>query len=161
MLRDLTSNDLELLCDQAAATQVFYDHEITTLRDVLDDYLHHARDDYGHVCRVWLESKPLGFVYYAPVEMTDRTWELWWIVVDPNCQGRGIGQKMLKALEADLESRNQRLLLIETSSLPRYESARQFYLKAGYVEAARVKDFYTSGDDKVIFWKSFEHPKKS
>lgn len=160
MLRDLTPDDLNLLCAQAAATQVFYDYEITTLRDVLEDYLHQAHEDFGHVCRVWLENVPLGFVYYAPVEMTDRTWELWWIVVDPDSQGRGIGQKLLKAVEADLVSRNQRLLLIETSSLPRYESARQFYLKAGYIEVARVKDFYTSGDDKVIFWKTFETIKK-
>jgi len=30
---------------------------------------------------------------------------------------------------------------------------RGFYRKHGFVEVARIPDFYTEGDDKVIFWK--------
>ena len=43
--------------------------------------------------------------------------------------------------------------MIETSSLPQYELTRKFYLKHGYEQHAVLKDFYTDGDDMVIFRK--------
>jgi len=46
-----------------------------------------------------------------------------------------------------------RLFLIETSSLPIYDPTRRFYLKHGYEQAATIGDFYTDGDDQVIFRK--------
>jgi ribosomal protein S18 acetylase RimI-like enzyme len=46
-----------------------------------------------------------------------------------------------------------RLLLIETSSQPRYEPTRGFYERHGYREVARVPEFYAVGDDRVIFAK--------
>jgi ribosomal protein S18 acetylase RimI-like enzyme len=95
-------------------------------------------------------------VYYAPTEMTDRTWELWWIVVDPSQQGRGLGRQMLKWVEDDIRRRNGRVLLIETSSTPHYEPTRRFYLKNGYTLAAQIVDFYADADDKVIFSKHLQ-----
>jgi hypothetical protein len=44
-------------------------------------------------------------------------------------------------------------MLIETSSLPRYEPTRRFYLKHGYEPAAVLRDFYADGDDPVVFGK--------
>ena len=35
-----------------------------------------------------------------------------------------------------------------------YARTRHFYSTIGYVEEARVREFYGPGDDKVIFWKS-------
>jgi hypothetical protein len=47
------------------------------------------------------------------------------------------------------------MVLIETSSQPRYEPTRQFYLRLDYREVARVPDFYKPGDDRIIYAKSF------
>jgi len=44
-------------------------------------------------------------------------------------------------------------IYIETSSLPKYEPTRAFYLKNGYPEKARFEDFYDTGDDKVVYVK--------
>ena len=44
-----------------------------------------------------------------------------------------------------------RFLLVETSGLPEFEDTRRFYRTRGYGEEARIRDFYTSGEDKVIF----------
>jgi hypothetical protein len=46
------------------------------------------------------------------------------------------------------------MLVAETSSRPEYAATRQFYLSRGYREAARMRDFYEVGDDRVIFTKS-------
>jgi len=153
MLRPTAPDDTDTLVSQAAATQVFKPHEIEALQEVLEDY-HATNQGYGHVCWTWMEAEKIaGFVYFASTAMTDRTWELWWIVVDPTVQGRGLGSKMLAAVESEVQRLGARIFLIETSSLPNYHPTRQFYLKHGYVEAARIADFYSDGDDKVIFSK--------
>jgi ribosomal protein S18 acetylase RimI-like enzyme len=152
MLRPTAPADTPALVALADATGVFKPHEMVALREVLDDY-HAANREFGHVARTWDDGVPLGFVYYAPTAMTDRTWELWWIAVGKWRQGRGIGRGMLAEVEADVRASGGRLLLIETSSTPAYEPTRQFYLRHGYAVAARIPDFYADGDDKVIFSK--------
>jgi ribosomal protein S18 acetylase RimI-like enzyme len=153
MLRPATPADTVALVPLADATGVFKPHEIEALQEVLDDY-HAVNHTYGHRAGVWEEDgHPLGFVYFAPTAMTDRTWELWWIAVSTDRQGRGLGGRLLAFVEGQVREAGGRLLLIETSSTPAYHPTRGFYLKHGYVEAARIPDFYADGDDKVIFSK--------
>ena len=90
--------------------------------------------------------------------MTDRTWHLYWIFVDKQTQAKGIGAKLLKHAEEDITRSGGRLFLIETSSLPSYEPTRKFYLKYHYEQAAVIKDFYTDGDDMVVFRKHLVPP---
>ncbi|QEL18164.1 GNAT family N-acetyltransferase [Limnoglobus roseus] len=152
-LRPTRPDDTDILVDLADRTGVFQPHEIVALREVLDDY-HAVNEGEGHVSRTYVVADRVeGFVYFAPVAMTDNTWEVWWIAVEKGQQGRGFGKQMLEATEEDIRARRGRLLLIETSSLPHYQPTRQFYLKNGYRLAAQVADFYHDGDDKVIFSK--------
>jgi hypothetical protein len=48
---------------------------------------------------------------------------------------------------------DDRLLLIETCSLPKFAPTRAFYAHHSYREVARIPDFYTDGDSEVIFAK--------
>src|SRR5439155_26143744 len=95
----------------------------------------------------------LGYAYYAPTPMTDRTWQLWWIAVTKQTQAKGIGSKLLKYVEDDIRSKRGRILLIETSSLPHYDPTRKFYLKHGYEQEAIMRDYYADGDNLVVFRK--------
>jgi ribosomal protein S18 acetylase RimI-like enzyme len=45
------------------------------------------------------------------------------------------------------------VLFIETSSLPNYELTRKFYLKHGYEITGVLRDYYSEGDDMVVFRK--------
>ncbi len=47
-----------------------------------------------------------------------------------------------------------RLILIETSSNPNYEAARNLYHSHGYIEVSTIPDFYSPGDNKITFWKA-------
>ena len=47
-----------------------------------------------------------------------------------------------------------RRIYIETSAKPQYEPTRSFYVRCGYVEEARFRDFYAPGDDKLVYGKS-------
>jgi GNAT superfamily N-acetyltransferase len=153
MLRPSTPDDTPLLLTLTTETGYFKPHEIEALEEVLEDY-HAVNHEYGHQAWTWEhEGACIGFVYFAPTAMTDRTWELWWIVVRKESQGQGIGGQMLARVEALAQEAEARILLIETSSTGIYTSTRQFYLKHGYAEVAHIPDFYADGDGKVIFSK--------
>jgi ribosomal protein S18 acetylase RimI-like enzyme len=153
MLRPTIPDDTPILLDLARRTNVFKPLEIEALQEVLDDY-HAANEELGHKA-VTLEQggKTVGFAYYAPAAMTDRTWYLYWIAVAPEVQNKGLGGVMLRQAEEDIRQSQGRLLVIETSGLPHYELTRRFYLKNGYEQAGVVPDFYADGDDMVVFRK--------
>jgi ribosomal protein S18 acetylase RimI-like enzyme len=94
-----------------------------------------------------------GYVCYAPTPMTDGVFDLYWIAVDPQRQGQGIGQILLRFVENEVRRRDGRMLLIETSSKRSYAPTVRFYQRAGYLEISRIKDFYRIEDDKVVFSK--------
>lgn len=158
MIRPTRAEDTPVLVELAEATGVFKPMEIVALREVLDDY-HAVNHANGHLSISYERDDGLvGFAYYAPAAMTDRTWYVYWIAVDKNIQAKGIGSELLRTIEEDIQRRNGRLLLIETSSLPHYEPTRRFYRKHGYGQACTLKDFYADGDDLVVFDKRWPGP---
>jgi GNAT superfamily N-acetyltransferase len=140
----------------ARGTEAFKPIEIQALQEVLDDY--HAQNAADGHLAVALEADGtvVGFAYFAESAMTDRTWSLWWIVVDRDVQARGIGGELLRYVEAAVRAAAGRQLVIETSSLPKYEFTRGFYLKYGYSQIAAVKDYYADADDMLFFCKRMD-----
>lgn len=151
MIRPARPEDVAQLLPLAERTGMFQPHELEALRELLDDYFA-ALQQWGHRARVWESAGlPLGLVYYAPAPLTDRTWYLYWIVVERTRQRQGVGGRLLQWVENDLRLQRARLLLIETSSRPEYAPTRAFYQKHGYHPCAVVPDFYADGDSMVVF----------
>jgi ribosomal protein S18 acetylase RimI-like enzyme len=153
MIRPVLPRDTPELVALAQETGVFKPAEIVALREVLDDYHREAHARGHHAAAVEQDGRPIGFVYFAPASMTDRTWYLYWIAVDRRAQAKGTGGVLLRHAEDQIRREKGRLLLVETSSLPHYELTRKFYAKQGYEVNAIVGDFYSDGDDLVIFRK--------
>jgi ribosomal protein S18 acetylase RimI-like enzyme len=155
-IRPALAADTTALKALTAGTGVFKEHEVEVLQEVLDDY--HARDpESQHVAIVAEdEGRIVGYAYYAPDIMTDRTWSLYWIAVARDIQAKGVGSTIMRYVEEDVRRRDGRLLLLETTSLPHSELTRRFYKKQGYAIAGTVKDFYADGDDMVIFRKRLQ-----
>src|SRR5579884_3236189 len=132
MIRPTTTSDTPHLLELTEGTGVFKPHEIEALNEVLSDY-HAGAHEEGHIAVTYEDKERiLGYAYYAPAAMTDRTWYLYWIAVKRDIHAKGIGSKLLRHAEDDIRKRNGRVLFIETSSLPHYELTRKFYLKHGY-----------------------------
>ncbi len=85
--------------------------------------------------------------------MADRVWYLYMIGVRVDRQGQGRGTKLVRYIEQILIERGERMLIVETSGLPHFQRTRQFYRKCGFEEEARIRDFYKTGEDKIIFRK--------
>ena len=95
----------------------------------------------------------LGYACHGPTPATDRTHDLYWIAVDPRAQGAGAGTELLAEVERRLAADAARLLVVETSGRDVYAPTRAFYTARGYTPAARVRDFYAPGDDRIVFTK--------
>lgn len=153
MIRPTTQADTPQLLQLTEGTGVFKPHEIEALDEVLSDY-HAEAHQMGHVAVTYEEhGKILGYAYYAPAAMTNRTWYLYWIAVTRDIQAKGIGGKLLRHAEDDIRRQQGRVLFIETSSLPHYELTRKFYVKQGYEVTGVLRDYYSDGDDMVVFRK--------
>jgi len=154
MIRPTVPADTPILLRIAEETAVFKPQEIVALREVLEDF-HSENED--HFCITYEKgAQILGFAYFAPAAMTDRSWHLYWIAVSKQAQAKGIGGELLHRVEDTVRQKNGRQLLIETSSLSHYEPTRRFYLKHGYEKAGLQPDYYADGDDMVIFRKRFK-----
>jgi ribosomal protein S18 acetylase RimI-like enzyme len=155
MIRPTVPADTPMLLTLSEGTRVFKPMEIEALKEVLDDY-HAEMHAHEHISVTYeQDGLPIGFAYYAPAGMTDRTWYLYWIAVSKDIHAKGIGSKLLAHVEHDIRQRNGRMLLIETSSLAHYELTRKFYVKHNYEKTAVLKDYYCDGDDMVVFRKHF------
>jgi ribosomal protein S18 acetylase RimI-like enzyme len=153
MIRPVVPADVPRLLELTAATGFFKPADVEALREVLDEYF--AEPPAGHQCVAFEEDagRIVGYAYYAEASMTDRTWYLWWIAVDPTIQGRGLGRTLMRHVEDDARAHGCRLMFIETSSVPLYEPTRQFYLRLGYEQEALLRDYYAEGDGLVVFRK--------
>lgn len=152
MIRPTTPDDTDALLALADATGLFPPSGLELLRQMLAE----SSDNNSDTEPFWLtddDNRPVGVAYCGPERMTDQTWNLQLIAIHPDHQGQGRGAKLLHYVEQILAKRGGRMLLVETSGLPELERTRQFYTKCGYEEAARIRDFYATGDDKVVFRK--------
>lgn len=121
------------------------------LPDLAGPYLDGEGDD------VWLtalaDDEPVGLLYAVPEEQAEGAWNMRALGVAAGRQRDGHGRALVEALEGGLRERGARLLVVDTSGTDDYAPARAFYAANGYAEVARVPDFWTDGDAKVVFTK--------
>ncbi|HUH66309.1 MAG TPA: N-acetyltransferase [Syntrophales bacterium] len=155
-IRALEAGDRLRINEIVVSSGNFNDVEILTALELVDEYLEEGeKSGYIIVVIVWgkVHPKVHGFACYGPTPLTQGTYDLYWIAVDPAAQRKGCGRQMLQYVESDVIKRGGRLLLIETSSQETYSATIRFYEKSGYKLVARIKNFYRIGDDKLIFSK--------
>ena len=149
MLRPVTAHDTPSVVDLVVAAGMFSREEAQFLHGAL------LPDGEGATCLVEdADDRGLAsVVVYRPEEATDRVYDLTMIAVRPDLQGGGRGSRLVRHTEEDLRRRRrrQRLLVVRTSGTPRYDRARAFYRSLGYTEHPPVADYWTDGDDLVLY----------
>lgn len=95
----------------------------------------------------------VGFVCYGGASLSEGSFDLYWILVDSSSRGEGIGSMLLSFAESNIKTDGGRILIAETSGRDEYSQTHDFYKKNDYTEEARIKNFFTVGDDKLFFVK--------
>src|SRR5690606_5605373 len=114
--------------------------------ELIEARLEDGRKSGYHFAFAELAGQPVGYCTWGAIPMTAASWDLYWIVVDPAYSGAGLGRMLLAAAERDVARRRGGTMYVETSSRADYARTRKFYTRAGYRRAARLPDFYATGD---------------
>jgi ribosomal protein S18 acetylase RimI-like enzyme len=134
-------------------TPEFRPHEVVVAEEVIDAYLEDpVRSGYNILVAV-IDNEVAGYICFGPTPCTIGTWDVYWVAVDLEKRGRGIGVALTEAAEKAMVKEGARQAIIETSSTPLYENTRRFHSARGYETVARVADFYCPGDDRLIMVK--------
>jgi GNAT superfamily N-acetyltransferase len=153
--KEVRPEDREDVVRLVAKTGFFSAEEILIATELIDERLSKG-DESGYFFLFAEEDERLvGYACFGPIPGTLQSFDLYWIVVDPSLQGRGIGRLLLDAAEREMAGQGGGRIYIDTSSRPQYEPTRCFYKACGYCEDAFLEDFYAPGDGKIIFVKSF------
>jgi ribosomal protein S18 acetylase RimI-like enzyme len=93
--------------------------------ELIDEALHEGEES-GYIIVVAevlnVSAVVEGYACYGPTPMTDGVFDLYWIAIHPEAQGRGVGRRLVRYVEDDIRSRSGRMLLIETSSRDGYDA---------------------------------------
>jgi ribosomal protein S18 acetylase RimI-like enzyme len=154
MIRPMRKDDRVAVRSLIEATEFFRPDEIVVAEELIDVYLHHPNQkDYDIVVVETPEGAVAGYMTWGSTPLTLGTYDLYWMAVSPAHQGKGYGRQLVEWLEAKVKALGGRIIIIETSSVPKYDPTRRFYLGLGYREIARLPEFYAPGDDRVIYMK--------
>ena len=153
-IRPIIARDRQAVLDVLNLTGFFTKEEERVATEVIDvcltkpgqqDYIVVViEDEQGAIC---------GYMCYGPTPMTEGVIDLYWMAVHPDKHRQGYGKALVQWLEKAVQGKKGRLIVIETSSKDKYAITRNFYQRLGYVENARIRDFYSVGDDLLIYCK--------
>jgi len=170
-LRELRGSDRAPLAALLDATGAFPAHEVAVALELIDlgitrrqDSAALRHDDYRFAVAEEESAgatgdggaRVVGYACWGWSPMTDGVLDLYWIAVDPAQQGGGVGKRLMAEVEADATARGARMVLAETGGKASYAPTRRFYERIGYVEIARLPDYFQVGDDKVVFARRFD-----
>lgn len=132
-------------------TGLFREEEVATAVELLDESL--AGDEDYRFLGAFDGDQLIGYACWGSTPGTVTTSDLYWIVVDRDKQGAGVGTQLLGEVERRLTADGRRLVVVETSSRSDYVPTRAFYEARGYTRAATIPAYYAPGDDLVIYTK--------
>jgi ribosomal protein S18 acetylase RimI-like enzyme len=133
------------------STGLFREEEVATAVELLDESL--AGDDDYQFVGAFADDQLVGYACWGPTPGTVATHDLYWIAVDRERQGAGVGSQLLNEVERRLMADGCRLIVVETSSRADYGPTRGFYETRGYTRTATIPGYYAPGDDLVIYTK--------
>jgi ribosomal protein S18 acetylase RimI-like enzyme len=158
-IRPVTPDDRNALCALVRKVGVFESHEIAIADQLIDEAVAGSVDYAVTVAETSTSNAThvVGYVCFGHNPVTDAIYDLYWIAIDPDAQGRGWGRAILEDTERRIRALGGRGMTIETSSREPYAPARRLYERCGYRLAASIDDFYKPGDGLSLFVKFFRN----
>jgi aminoglycoside 6'-N-acetyltransferase I len=155
MIRWIKAKDREPLNKLLKETKAFKEEEIDVAMELIDIAINNPDQKDYHIFVYEDEKKVLGYHCTGKRPLTDGVFDMYWIAVSPSSGKKGIGRALLQHAEDFVKENNGRWLIAETSSKQEYIAARSFYEKNNFQLLAEIKDFYSVGDNLLIFGKLY------
>jgi GNAT superfamily N-acetyltransferase len=154
MIRPMSPPDKPVVMEIIRETDMFTPAEVVVAEELIDAYLDTPDQmDYNVVVSENAGGGVAGYMTWGPTPLAENVYDIYWMAVSPREQGRGLGKELVAWLEDRVRALGGRMIIIETASQPKYHPTREFYLRLGYAEVARVPDYYKPGDDRIIYTK--------
>lgn len=154
MIRPTRETDRPAVMDILRASGAFDDEGLAFVEGTLSQHLASPGPE------IWLTAEhdtvPVGVACCAPEPVGPGVWNLLMLWLRADQVGCGYGKALVQQVEGELQRRSARLLIVETSSLPAFETARTFYARRGFVHEATVRDYFGDGDDKLILTRRID-----
>jgi len=157
--RDVRIADAEAVRRLVTATNFFHAAEIEIAVELVEETL--ANPQTGDYHFLFADDGGVGVVGYScfgPIPLTLGSWDLYWIAVDPACQGTGLGRRLLRESEDLARTAGAEQFFVDTSGRPQYAPTRGFYERCGYHAVAVLDDFYAPGDAKAVYCRRLVPP---
>ncbi len=151
--RKPSAEDMRRVETMTRATGFFSEEEVSIALELLGEYRAKGVASGYQFLFAETPSELAAFACFGRIPCTQASYDLYWLVVAPVLQGRGIGKALLAAAEAAIAAAGGRRVYIDTSGHAKYQSTRKFYQRAGYREVALLEDFYAPSDPKVVCLK--------
>ncbi|MEZ6076615.1 MAG: GNAT family N-acetyltransferase [Pirellulaceae bacterium] len=145
------SADLTRVRSIVAATEFFTPAEVEIAIELVEERLAKGKASGYEFIFADSTSALAGYVCFGEIPCTVGSFDIYWIVVAPECQRVGLGRKLMQLTEDKVRRYHGRRIYIDTSGREQYQSTRDFYARCGYLPACELPDFYDLGDSKVIY----------
>jgi acetoin utilization deacetylase AcuC-like enzyme/GNAT superfamily N-acetyltransferase len=154
-LRDtLALEDARRIRRLVEITGFFSSKEVDVAEELVTERLDKGEASGYHFIMAEHYGRLAGYACFGPIPATDSSYDLYWIAVHPDFQGRGLGRRLLLEAERRIKAAGGRRIYADTSQRVQYASTRAFYESCGYLLETVLKDFYAVGDGKAIYRKS-------
>lgn len=148
-------SDVEHVRKIAESTGFFTEAEVGIAVELVEERLSKGLScGYRFLFADAYDGIPIGYTCFGEIPCTIGSFDLYWIIVHHAHRSRGLGRRLMVRTERMVAELGGRGLYAETSGREQYQPTRLFYLKNGYKIIATLKDFYSPGDDKVVFFKN-------
>lgn len=100
------------------------------------------------------DGSMMGFAVFGEVAGAVGTGRLHFVSVIPNARRRSIGVGLCEAAVAELALRGDRVVVTEIPNAPLFATGRALLARCGFVETARVADYYADDVDLLVLQRS-------
>lgn len=137
---------------QIAASTGFFDESDIEINKTLADNVLCCRDQNHEYILAEFNGKVAGYVCFGELsDAREGTYEIFWLSVDNQFRGCGIGHQIINKLIYELKRRGASKLYLKTDSKEQYRPTRNFYEKCGFIKEAVLKGYYEDSDDCCIY----------
>jgi ribosomal protein S18 acetylase RimI-like enzyme len=149
--QEVRLSDREHVRAMVRSTAFFSAQEEEVAVELVDERLAKGEASGYHFLFLDRGPAPVAYACFGPSALHQESFHLYWIVVAQELRGQGLGPGLMRLTEERIRTLGGSRVYAETSSRDQYAPTRRFYEKCGFSVEARLKEYYSPGEDLLIY----------